>query len=119
MAGITGAGGARGVYCQMCVCVWFMYAMRINDLINDFSISLLMNSQCMLITYVCMFSQGSVNFKFGVLYAKDGQLTDDEMFSNGEHRTTPNMLIILNILFVPFYFQYLCYICTMLNNNYQ
>uniref|UniRef100_A0A8D0LCX8 GTPase activating Rap/RanGAP domain like 3 n=1 Tax=Sphenodon punctatus TaxID=8508 RepID=A0A8D0LCX8_SPHPU len=27
---------------------------------------------------------GSVNFKFGVLYAKDGQLTDDEMFSNGE-----------------------------------
>lgn len=27
--------------------------------------------------------QGSVNFKFGVLYAKDGQLTDDEMFSNG------------------------------------
>ncbi|KAL8174797.1 UNVERIFIED_CONTAM: GTPase-activating Rap/Ran-GAP domain-like protein 3, partial [Gekko kuhli] len=25
---------------------------------------------------------GSVNFKFGVLYAKDGQLTDDEMFSN-------------------------------------
>uniref|UniRef100_A0A672RL02 GTPase-activating Rap/Ran-GAP domain-like protein 3 n=1 Tax=Sinocyclocheilus grahami TaxID=75366 RepID=A0A672RL02_SINGR len=46
--------------------------------------------------------EGSVNFKFGVLYAKDGQLTDDEMFSNGEHRTTPNMLIILNILFVPF-----------------
>uniref|UniRef100_A0A8D0HJC1 GTPase-activating Rap/Ran-GAP domain-like protein 3 n=1 Tax=Sphenodon punctatus TaxID=8508 RepID=A0A8D0HJC1_SPHPU len=28
--------------------------------------------------------EGSVNFKFGVLYAKDGQLTDDEMFSNGE-----------------------------------
>uniref|UniRef100_A0A670KPD0 GTPase-activating Rap/Ran-GAP domain-like protein 3 n=1 Tax=Podarcis muralis TaxID=64176 RepID=A0A670KPD0_PODMU len=27
-------------------------------------------------------SFGSVNFKFGVLYAKDGQLTDDEMFSN-------------------------------------
>uniref|UniRef100_A0A673BCP1 GTPase-activating Rap/Ran-GAP domain-like protein 3 n=1 Tax=Sphaeramia orbicularis TaxID=375764 RepID=A0A673BCP1_9TELE len=26
--------------------------------------------------------KGSVNFKFGVLYAKDGQLTDDEMFSN-------------------------------------
>uniref|UniRef100_A0A671W081 GTPase-activating Rap/Ran-GAP domain-like protein 3 n=1 Tax=Sparus aurata TaxID=8175 RepID=A0A671W081_SPAAU len=25
---------------------------------------------------------GSVNFKFGVLFAKDGQLTDDEMFSN-------------------------------------
>lgn len=31
-----------------------------------------------------MTSQGSVNFKFGVLYAKEGQLTDDEMFSNGE-----------------------------------
>lgn len=28
--------------------------------------------------------QGSVNFKFGVLYAKEGQLTDDEMFSNGK-----------------------------------
>lgn len=31
-----------------------------------------------------MIPQGSVNFKFGVLYAKEGQLTDDEMFSNGE-----------------------------------
>ncbi|POI33810.1 hypothetical protein CIB84_002438 [Bambusicola thoracicus] len=31
--------------------------------------------------------EGSVNFKFGVLYAKDGQLTDDEMFSNGESFT--------------------------------
>uniref|UniRef100_A0A8C5R813 GTPase-activating Rap/Ran-GAP domain-like protein 3 n=1 Tax=Leptobrachium leishanense TaxID=445787 RepID=A0A8C5R813_9ANUR len=29
-----------------------------------------------------IYFQGSVNFKFGVLYAKDGQLTDDEMFSN-------------------------------------
>ncbi|XP_055556407.1 casein kinase I-like isoform X4 [Falco biarmicus] len=26
--------------------------------------------------------KGPVNFKFGVLYAKDGQLTDDEMFSD-------------------------------------
>ncbi|XP_078475206.1 GTPase-activating Rap/Ran-GAP domain-like protein 3 [Lampetra planeri] len=26
--------------------------------------------------------EGSVNFKFGVLYAREGQLTDDEMFSN-------------------------------------
>lgn len=26
--------------------------------------------------------EGSVNFKFGVLYAKQGQTTDDEMFSN-------------------------------------
>lgn len=31
-----------------------------------------------------MILQGSVNFKFGVLYAKEGQLTDDEMFSNGK-----------------------------------
>ncbi|CAL8277210.1 unnamed protein product [Merluccius merluccius] len=33
---------------------------------------------------VCLsaYDIGSVNFKFGVLYAKDGQLTDDEMFSN-------------------------------------
>lgn len=28
--------------------------------------------------------QGSVNFKFGVLYAKAGQTTDDEMYSNGK-----------------------------------
>lgn len=28
--------------------------------------------------------QGAVNFKFGVLYAKAGQKTDNEMFSNGE-----------------------------------
>ena len=28
--------------------------------------------------------QGSVNFKIGVLYAKDGQTTDDEFYSNGE-----------------------------------
>ena len=27
--------------------------------------------------------EGSINFKFGVLYAKHGQLTDDEMLSNG------------------------------------
>ena len=29
--------------------------------------------------------QGSVNFKFGVLYSKAGQKTDNDMFSNGEH----------------------------------
>lgn len=40
-------------------------------------------------------SQGSVNFKFGVLYAKDGQLTDDEMFSNGEFFT-----FVLIVLFI-------------------
>ena len=28
--------------------------------------------------------EGSVNFKFGVLYAKAGQYSDDEMFSNGK-----------------------------------
>uniref|UniRef100_A0AAA9S3M0 GTPase activating Rap/RanGAP domain like 3 n=1 Tax=Bos taurus TaxID=9913 RepID=A0AAA9S3M0_BOVIN len=28
--------------------------------------------------------EGSVNFKFGVLFAKDGQLTDDDMFSNDD-----------------------------------
>lgn len=27
--------------------------------------------------------EGSVNFKFGVLYTKPQQVTDDEMFSNG------------------------------------
>jgi hypothetical protein len=26
--------------------------------------------------------EGSVNFKFGIVYSKHGQLTDDEMFSN-------------------------------------
>ncbi|KAB0364559.1 hypothetical protein FD754_008715, partial [Muntiacus muntjak] len=39
-------------------------------------------------SYLCLvlgqekFCKGSVNFKFGVLFAKDGQLTDDDMFSN-------------------------------------
>ncbi|NXU53089.1 GARL3 protein, partial [Turnix velox] len=38
---------------------------------------------CLLCSIMCgSISQGSVNFKFGVLYAKDGQLTDDEMFGN-------------------------------------
>ena len=27
--------------------------------------------------------EGSVNFKFGVLYTRPGQNSDDEMFSNG------------------------------------
>ena len=27
--------------------------------------------------------EGSVNFKFGIVYSKHGQLTDDEMLSNG------------------------------------
>lgn len=28
--------------------------------------------------------EGSVNFKFGVIYAREGQITDDEMLSNGK-----------------------------------
>lgn len=28
--------------------------------------------------------EGSVNFKFGVVFMKQGQTTDDEMLSNGE-----------------------------------
>jgi len=28
--------------------------------------------------------EGSVNFKFGVIYAREGQTTDDEMLSNGK-----------------------------------
>lgn len=28
--------------------------------------------------------EGSVNFKFGVIYMKSGQKVDDEMLSNGE-----------------------------------
>uniref|UniRef100_A0AAY4AHR3 GTPase-activating Rap/Ran-GAP domain-like protein 3 n=1 Tax=Denticeps clupeoides TaxID=299321 RepID=A0AAY4AHR3_9TELE len=39
---------------------------------------------------------GSVNFKFGVLYAKDGQLTDDEMFSN--ETGSDNFIKFLNLL---------------------
>lgn len=32
--------------------------------------------------------EGSVNFKFGVIYAKEGQTTDDEMLSNGNEFST-------------------------------
>lgn len=32
--------------------------------------------------------QGSVNFKFGVLYAKAGQRTDNEMYCNGKTHFT-------------------------------
>uniref|UniRef100_A0A8C9RLT2 GTPase-activating Rap/Ran-GAP domain-like protein 3 n=1 Tax=Scleropages formosus TaxID=113540 RepID=A0A8C9RLT2_SCLFO len=39
---------------------------------------------------------GSVNFKFGVLYAMDGQLTDDEMFSN--EKGSENFEKFLNLL---------------------
>lgn len=42
-------------------------------------------TQCFInrITYIFSSHQGSVNFKFGVVYAKQGQTTDDEVFSNG------------------------------------
>ncbi|XP_018614797.1 GTPase-activating Rap/Ran-GAP domain-like protein 3 isoform X2 [Scleropages formosus] len=40
--------------------------------------------------------EGSVNFKFGVLYAMDGQLTDDEMFSN--EKGSENFEKFLNLL---------------------
>ncbi|XP_038601443.1 GTPase-activating Rap/Ran-GAP domain-like protein 3 isoform X1 [Tachyglossus aculeatus] len=39
--------------------------------------------------------EGSVNFKFGILYAKDGQLTDDEMFSNETGSETFQKLLTL------------------------
>ncbi|XP_030807599.1 GTPase-activating Rap/Ran-GAP domain-like protein 3 [Camarhynchus parvulus] len=39
--------------------------------------------------------KGSVNFKFGVLYAKDVQLTDDEMFSNGEFFTFSLIVLLI------------------------
>ncbi|XP_074702378.1 GTPase-activating Rap/Ran-GAP domain-like protein 3 isoform X6 [Strix aluco] len=39
--------------------------------------------------------EGSVNFKFGVLYAKDGQLTDDEMFSNERKRHIGNDIVTI------------------------
>ena len=31
--------------------------------------------------------EGSINFKFGIVYARHGQLTDDEMLSNGKIHT--------------------------------
>lgn len=62
----------------------------VNSPLNDHHISLCHTGEYFqnVCFYICL--QGSVNFKFGVLYAKDGQLTDDEMFSNGEHRRTFN-----------------------------
>ncbi|XP_069798841.1 GTPase-activating Rap/Ran-GAP domain-like protein 3 [Dendropsophus ebraccatus] len=38
--------------------------------------------------------EGCVNFKFGVLYAKDGQLTDDEMFSNDDTTGTHSVYTV-------------------------
>lgn len=37
-------------------------------------------------SYIYHFSKGSVNFKFGVIYAKKGQATDDEMLGNGKRK---------------------------------
>ena len=34
--------------------------------------------------YLCL-CQGAVNFKFGVLYCKERQTAETEMFSNGKH----------------------------------
>lgn len=50
------------------------------DLVTTISIT-----QCFInrIKYISASHQGSVNFKFGVVYAKQGQTTDDEVFSNG------------------------------------
>ena len=35
------------------------------------------------VRFLCLW-QGAVNFKFGVLFAKDGQVGDDEMYGNGK-----------------------------------
>ncbi|EFN74134.1 GTPase-activating Rap/Ran-GAP domain-like protein 3 [Camponotus floridanus] len=40
--------------------------------------------------------EGSVNFKFGVIYAREGQITDDEMLSN--ERGSPGFEAFLEIL---------------------
>lgn len=40
--------------------------------------------------------EGSVNFKFGIVYMKQGQTTDDEILSNGNH------LIFKQIIFIYF-----------------
>lgn len=31
------------------------------------------------------FTQGSINFKFGVVYAKENQVSDEEFYSNGTY----------------------------------
>lgn len=44
--------------------------------------------------------EGSVNFKFGVVYMKSGQKCDDEMLSNGKIWSTIHIFILSNKLFV-------------------
>lgn len=38
--------------------------------------------------------EGSVNFKFGVIYMRAGQTCDDEMLSNGEQLLEVNEIIL-------------------------
>ena len=54
--------------------------------------------------------EGAVNFKFGVLYAKAGQKTDDEMFSNGKAQPYLLMIVIAINTFclVLLYFTVVC-----------
>ena len=62
---------------------------------------LFLNSILFLILPVSYFSvQGAVNFKFGVLYARAGQKTDNEMFSNGRNLFVPrnNTCSVVNSL---------------------
>lgn len=68
--------------------------------------------------------EGSVNFKFGVLYAKAGQTSDDEMFSNGSsasslfHSFPVNRLIrLLKLIFTTFAFEALCVYFLTLNRK--
>ena len=39
-----------------------------------------------IVLYYILVLQGSVNFKFGVLYCKEGQTADDEMYGNGMYK---------------------------------
>lgn len=76
------------------------------QLFSNYSLSLLLQNQHFpMYLLTCVILQGSVNFKFGVLYAKEGQLTDDEMFSNGKFLSVPYWQLVGNLcaslFFVP------------------
>lgn len=43
--------------------------------------------------------EGSVNFKFGVLYTKPSQLTDDEMLSNGKLYNFQTIHVLKKIIY--------------------
>lgn len=45
--------------------------------------------------------EGSVNFKFGVIYMKQGQTTDDEILSNGKDK-----YFLYVVIFYAFYYFY-------------